>query len=547
MSEVMFRELEDDQARKWSRWLLAGLFIIRLLYLFPFTSAFDLASDESYYWDWGRRPDWGYYSKPPMIGWLMGLIGWLSGNSEFAIRLTALSFGTASLALIHALARRMFDERTALLALLMVALTPASMGLSLLLTIDAPLVLCWSAALLLFWRAQEAPTSIVRWLLLLLVLGLGNLSKQMMLVFPLLMVVFCITTAEGRKLLRQWRMWLCIGGSLLFMLPVLIWNQQHGWITLKHMSEHVRPTELTNVVAHLLDIVLFPLLQSVVLSPLTWLITTVALVGAAKRWRTLNAGERYLTLFSAPALAVFYLMTLRQSINPNWPAVFYLSGTVLAAAWLRKTALADLSVPRIQSLARPAIIVGLVFTAASYSLPLLVSPLGLAGAKIDPMVRLRGWREVGQAAEKFLAAVPDPAHTFIVGMGHRELASALAFYMPSHPITYRYEPTGDISSQYELWPGPPEEIDDALFIVPTEMEITPFLTHSFRLFKQLGEINVELGNGRLRKYQVHLGLGVKRWPEGGSNLMKEVERYQAELEKAKEAESSNPASDAGKP
>ena len=102
MSEYMFNQISETHARKMARWLLAGLFVLRLLYLFPFTAEFDLAADESYYWDWGRRPDWGYYSKPPMIGWLMGLVGWLSSNSEFAIRLAALGFGTVSLALIHA-------------------------------------------------------------------------------------------------------------------------------------------------------------------------------------------------------------------------------------------------------------------------------------------------------------------------------------------------------------------------------------------------------------------------------------------------------------
>ena len=536
MSGCMFNQISDDHARKISLWLLAGLFVLRLLYLFPFTAEFDLAADESYYWDWGRRPDWGYYSKPPMIGWLMGLVGWLSGNSEFAIRFTALCFGMVSLALIYSLTRRLFDERTALLGLLLVALTPANMGLSLLFTIDAPLVLCWGAALLLFWRAFEKPSSLGRWLPLLLVLGLGNLSKQMMLVFPLLMVVFAVVTREARPLLRQWRMWLCIGGSLLFMTPVLIWNQRHKWITLKHMEEHIRPTAASDILGHLLDILLFPLTQAMILTPVTWLIMTVAMLGGLKRWRVLDVRECFLVLFSAPVLVVFYLLTLRQSVNPNWPAVFYLSGSILAAAWLRKAALPTWSMPKLQGLAKTAVTVGIIFSASAYLLPLLVRPLGLAGTKLDPTIRLRGWADVGAAAGKFLDAVPDPAHTFVVGMGHRELASALAFYMPQHPTTYRYEATGEISSQYELWPSPAEGIDDALFIVPSDAEMTPFLIHSFRSVQPLGEIAADLGNGNRRAYKVQLGKGVKRWPEGGTSLMEEVRKYNEELLKTQQAE-----------
>ena len=548
MSEYMFNQISETHARKMARWLLAGLFVLRLLYLFPFTAEFDLAADESYYWDWGRRPDWGYYSKPPMIGWLMGLVGWLSSNSEFAIRLAALGFGTISLALIHALARRLYDDRTALLALLLVALTPANMGLSLLFTIDAPLILCWGAALLLFWRAFEKPASLTRWLGLMLIIGLGNLSKQMMLVFPLLMVAFAITAKEARPLLRQWRMWTCIAGSFLFMIPVLIWNKQHRWITLTHMQEHVRPTSAGDILGHVLDIVLFPVTQSMILTPVTWLIITAALIGGLKRWRMLDVRERFLVLFSAPALVVFYALTLRQPVNPNWPAVFYLGGAVLAAAWLRKAALPSWLKPKIQGLGKTALIVGIFFSLGAYLLPLLVRPVGLAGTKMDPTLRLRGWAEVGTAAGKYLDAVPDPQHTFVVGMGHRELASALAFYMPQHPITYRYEPTGDISSQYELWPSPPDGVSDALFVVPPDADMAPFLIHSFRSVKQIGEISVDLGNGSRRYYTVHLGIGVKRWPEGGTSLMDEVRKYNEEQERARQnAESEPKPTDAAKP
>src|SRR4051812_32333864 len=86
---------------------LLGLALFRLAYLPLFCAVTDLAGDESYYWDWGRHPDWGYFSKPPLIGWLMGAIGWLTGHSEWGIRLAALLFGTASLWFLQALAKRL--------------------------------------------------------------------------------------------------------------------------------------------------------------------------------------------------------------------------------------------------------------------------------------------------------------------------------------------------------------------------------------------------------------------------------------------------------
>src|SRR5258706_3129862 len=102
--------------------VLLGLALFRLLYLPLFCAVTDLAGDESYYWDWGRHPDWGYFSKPPLIGWLMGAVGWLTGNAEWGVRLAALLCGTASLWLLQALARKMAGERAALLLLLLTAL-----------------------------------------------------------------------------------------------------------------------------------------------------------------------------------------------------------------------------------------------------------------------------------------------------------------------------------------------------------------------------------------------------------------------------------------
>ena len=42
----------------------------------------DLFVDESQYWLWGQNLDFGYYSKPPLIGWVIravenGLPPWL--------------------------------------------------------------------------------------------------------------------------------------------------------------------------------------------------------------------------------------------------------------------------------------------------------------------------------------------------------------------------------------------------------------------------------------------------------------------------------------
>ena len=54
---------------------LAGLLILsaasaHLAYL-ALACPLDLAPDEAHYWDWSRRLDWCYYSKGPLVAWLI--------------------------------------------------------------------------------------------------------------------------------------------------------------------------------------------------------------------------------------------------------------------------------------------------------------------------------------------------------------------------------------------------------------------------------------------------------------------------------------------
>ena len=53
---------------------LAGIALVTLwrVALLPFDSA-DLFVDDAQYWLWGQTLDWGYYSKPPLIAWILRL------------------------------------------------------------------------------------------------------------------------------------------------------------------------------------------------------------------------------------------------------------------------------------------------------------------------------------------------------------------------------------------------------------------------------------------------------------------------------------------
>ena len=47
----------------------------------------EIGPDEAQYWRWSRTLDFGYYSKPPLIAWVIRLSTDACGLSEFCIRL----------------------------------------------------------------------------------------------------------------------------------------------------------------------------------------------------------------------------------------------------------------------------------------------------------------------------------------------------------------------------------------------------------------------------------------------------------------------------
>ncbi|MBE2284322.1 MAG: glycosyltransferase family 39 protein [Prosthecobacter sp.] len=500
----------DSESALWQKrfWqLLAAVFVVRIGVMLLFVNGADLAGDEAYYWDWGRRPDWCYYSKPPMIGWMMGVIGWMTGNAEWGIRFAALLLGSATLVIIHRIALVLFDARTAFLTAVLVLLTIANAGLNLLLTIDAPLLLCWTLGLLLFWFAVQKPACNIRWLALALVIGIGTLSKQMMLAFPALMLVFAAVSREDRGLLRNMRMWAAIVIGMAFIIPVLKWNQEHAWITLEHTKHHFdgETRSFGKWISRTLENVG---LQALIYTPVTFVALVAAMLAAIKWRKQLTRPVLFLLVASAPALACFAVLSLRQRINPNWPAAFFVPAFVLAAAWMRGL-LPSKANPGWQ---RWSLRVGGALVVIVHLALVVVFATDLKSIK--KLASIRGWREAGIEAQKFLDQVPRKDQTFVMALGHRYHAAQMAFYMPSHPRLYRWEPSDSVQSQYEIWPGPEECIGSDALILDPSVEGTllqnPVFTAAFEKLERIGEIRVPLGQEK-REFSVYLGRNLKSW------------------------------------
>lgn len=498
--------------------LLVGVvLVLRLLYAAFFAT--NPAGDEAYYWDWSRQLDYGYYSKPPFIAWLYALVDWIGGGGLFAFRATAALLGTGSLLLLYPLAASLFGERTGWFAVLLGLAAPANAVLSFFLTIDAPLVVCWSTALWMLWRYLSGEGKMGSLVILFLALGIGHLCKQMMMVFPVLTLIFLVLHPETRTFLRRPALWLTLLGSYLSLLPPLLWNARHDWITFQHTSHHfeVKNEGGSMLLERLEDFLSFVGTQFGVLSPGTAFVLFCLCLTGMPLLRKADRPVRFLLCFGALPVVAMLLLALRQEMQPNWPAVFYLPGLILTAAWYDgqiRFALPPLSWRRLFPL---TIAVGVLLTGYFYLAPIGFAVAGKAGHTADPNRRLLGHDLVAREFETLRRTVPGADEHFLVTLGHRDLTSQLAFALPDRPRVYRWESKDRISSQYEMWNNPYEDGfggKDALILMPQVSTLPRRFADAFAEVEKIGEFTVRFGYDSERFFAVFRGRDLQSWPSG---------------------------------
>lgn len=499
----------DKVWRRRTALLIAGLLLFRLAY--AWIVPLDLVHDEAYYWDWSRQLDWGYYSKPPMVAWLIAAGTSMAGSTAFAVRLPAVLLGTCSLVWLYLLGTALYGRRAGFWAVCLAAATPGNVALGLLMTIDAPLLFCWSASLYLFWRLIQADCRRAGWLLAaVLVTGLGLLSKQTMFGFLILAGLFLLTSREDRRELARPAFWLWAVGALLFLLPVVWWNIQHGWITAQHTSEHFSG-EPVGLLKRLIRCTEFVVSQFGLLSPVTGFLALSVLAAALMSFLHLRRRERYLVCFSGVPLAGVLVLSLLQRVEPNWPAAFYPAAILLLVGLASNQV--ELRVwPRLPADAlRRAVVVGAISAAITYAVPF---GFGLQGTRLDPAVRLRGWAVLGQEVAERFSRLPRPASSFIVVTAGRAVASEVAFYTPGQPQVYLWNSSDKVVSQYDLWNGPRDKQDwDALIITDARAAPPANLKAAFARVENHGTLYVPIGAGRALHYQLWRGVNLHRWPD----------------------------------
>ncbi|MFL5331205.1 MAG: glycosyltransferase family 39 protein [Gemmataceae bacterium] len=429
----------------------------------------DLAADEAHYWDWSRHLDWSYYSKGPLVAWLIRLscelFGAFSvrlcGTELIAVRLPAVACGAGLLAGLYVLAARTLKSDWRALAVVATAVSlPVLAAGATVMTIDAPFTCAWVWALV-FTHAAIFRQGNWNWAMAGVLIGIGILAKYTMVLLLPCVGMFLLVHPVHRSQLRRSGFWLACGIAAICCVPILIWNIKYDWVTVRHVgwqagaqAQGIRWLGPLRFVVEQAGLLLF-----------FWFACWAAAIWRERPGHSQDAGRAFLWWTSIPVFAMFVIISLKTPGQLNWPIAGYISGLILAVNWLANRFVS--ASPTWCRIHRAFLILttvaGMSLTAAIHY-PTLIQPIlaVISGAptedsplpmrRYDPTARLRGWSFLAgniDATRRLCEMLGDDP---IIATSFWNLSGEIAFYCEGHPDVQCLGPAiGQRMSQYDLW------------------------------------------------------------------------------------------------
>ncbi|MBN1595721.1 glycosyltransferase family 39 protein [candidate division FCPU426 bacterium] len=497
-------------------WLALGTITVFRLF---FIGSFELSPDEAYYWTWSRHLDWAYFDQGPMLALVIRFFTALSGKATAtSIRLGAVLLSVLTAWIFFELVTRMFRSTLAgwygfwgLQSALLV-----SAG-AVLMMHDSIMVSFWVAGMYAFWRATAehwAPG----WFLGALALGLGALAKFTMALFIPCLLLFILLSPPQRQWWRQPHLYLAGLLTLALVLPVLVWNASHGWVSFGHVGDlgGVRQAFTLSWKTALG----FLGGQIAVMTPFIGAFCLAAPAIAWKKWARLSTAAEphlFLACFSGPVLIFFFLLSWRTEVYANWPAPAYPAALAILAGWLTSL----LSTRHARAARRWALFslaAGMLMTITAH-VEVAYGILPVKGNAAESVNRIRGWSEAGQKTGSLLSEFRRRSRVPVFLASRRyQIASILSFYTPGRPEVQLLPLRQPANSQYRFWDRSRQlQGYNALYVAEFHWE-HEHLVKYFERIEPLPPMVVMKNGKKIREFRFFFAYNYK--PESGTALVK---------------------------
>lgn len=427
--------------------IIIALAAAKLLFHFFTNINYGFHRDEMLYLALGRHLDWGYWSNPPLIGWIAAFLQTVFGDSMFAVRLVPSLFSTGILIFTCLMAREMgagrYGQFLAGIAILFAITFTRSGWLFQPVGVD---IFFWTLFCYLILRYLN--TEDQRFLLYFgIAFGFGFLNKYLVVFFLIALKLALLLTPHRRVLWSKYTLG-AIALASIIILPNFIWQYQHGFPVFTHMRE-LAANQLVNVnySDFLLDQILNNLPALVI-----WLGGLIYLLfyPIVKRYRLMG----YIFIIVILILLLlkgksYYTLGIYPMVIAAGAAYF---DQLLKANWLR--------------VALPMLVAGLFFPLLPMGVPYLTIPkmvaycksirenLGVEGitrwedGKTYPLPQdyadMLGWQELAQLVQKAYNQVPDKSRCLIFCENYGQAGAVELFAKELRPVN-------SFSDSYRLW------------------------------------------------------------------------------------------------
>ncbi|MGV3754230.1 MAG: hypothetical protein ACO1QS_02465, partial [Verrucomicrobiota bacterium] len=280
--------------------------------------------------------------------------------------------------------------------------------------------------------------------------------------------------------------------NALASIPVLVWNAQNGWATVKHLENRSGLDRAWDFNPNF--IIDFTVVVPLLFNPLIFIGIAWAAVAF---WKKDKGNQLMLYCFSmgAPLFLFYFLYTIRARVQPNWIAPSILPLLCLGIIyWEHRW---REGVRWFKPWLITAFFIGFIPLVLMHDTNLTGKLVGKdLPAKKDPLRRVRGAKEmtdIVESARQELLKEGKPV--FIIG-GHYGVTGLIAFYHPEakkdvvkEPLVY-YRWSEKAENQFYFWPSYREQRkgQNAIYVIrETKAQAPPkTLTDTFESVKDLG-------------------------------------------------------------
>jgi 4-amino-4-deoxy-L-arabinose transferase-like glycosyltransferase len=372
--------------------------------------------DESYYWGWAQSFEFGYYSKPPMVAWLIMLTTSIFGDSELAIKIGSIFLYPLTTIVVYKIAQELFDKKVAFYSALAFFTLPSIWLSSMIISTDVVLLLFWSSTIYFFIMALKY-NHLKYGVYAGVFAGFGLLSKYNMILFLVSVFIVLIAFKESRKYLKSKELYITMAIAVAIFLPNLLWQYNNDFISFAHTSEI---SQMDRDLFHPNKMLEFVGAQFGVFGPILFAVFLYLIF----KYKSLSNELKFLYWFSVPFILFITSLSLLSRAFANWAAPTYVAATILVVAYL--------IYQDKEKLVKYSIVIHTLLALVFYFYHPVTTALGIeiSSKKYDPYKRVRGWQEAGDKLSVIVSKYPDAKVLF----NSRINMSQLTYYMKPHPF-----------------------------------------------------------------------------------------------------------------